>query len=121
MRIIAIRPRPVAIAFSLIYGVAGLWAFAEFDRVTELTLLTCPVGVLVPFIHFNLNLNISREIVSAQPVMVAIAAVLSYAASGCITGTVFIYMFNFIAGLMGGIDARFVKTAEEQETPKLSI
>ena len=120
MRIIAVRPRPVAIAFSFIYGVAGLWAFAEFDRVIELTQLTCPIGVLVPFIHFSLNLNISREIVSAEPVLVAIAAVLSYAASGCITGTVFIYVFNFIAGLMGGIDARFVRTAEEDEASKLT-
>jgi hypothetical protein len=36
------------------------------------------------------------------------------AVSGCISGLVGTYLFNLIAGIMGGIDAQFVKTTDDQ-------
>jgi hypothetical protein len=50
---------------------------------------------------------------SSQPFLYAVAAVFAYAVSGCISGVVGTYLFNFIAGLIGGIDACFVKTVDD--------
>jgi hypothetical protein len=75
---------------------------------------TLPVGVIAPFVNFDINLNMPRSITASAPIAYAIAAVLAYAVSGCISGLVGICLFNFIADIMGGIDARFVKTVDDQ-------
>ncbi|WP_348263432.1 hypothetical protein P8935_02490 [Telmatobacter sp. DSM 110680] len=75
---------------------------------------TYPIGIIVfPFVHFNLNINIPKSMTASSPVLYAVAAMAAYALSGCITGVAGTLSFNFIAGLMGGIDARFVKTADD--------
>jgi hypothetical protein len=114
MRIIAIRVRPVCIAFSCLYAVVGLFAFIQYCFLEEMQQFTLPVGIIAPFVHFNINLNIPRSMTASAPVVYAIAAVFAYAVSGCISGLVGTYLFNFIAGIMGGIDARFVKTVDAQ-------
>lgn len=113
MRIIAIRVRPACIAFSCLYAIVGLFAFIQYCFLEEMQQFTLPIGMVVPFVHFNINLNVPKSMTASAPFLYATAAVLAYALSGCITGLVGTSLFNFIAGLMGGIDARFVKTAEE--------
>jgi hypothetical protein len=75
---------------------------------------TLPVGIIAPFVHFNLNINMPRSMTASAPFAYAIAAMFAYAISGCISGLVGTYLFNFIAGIVGGIDARFVKTVDDQ-------
>ena len=110
MRIIAIRVRPVCIAFSCLYSIVGLFAFIQYCFLEELQQFTFPVGIIAPFVHFNINLNVPRSMTTQAPVLYAIGAVLAYAVSGCISGFVGVCLFNLIARKMGGIDAQFVKT-----------
>ncbi len=112
MRIIAIRVRPACIAFSCLYALVGLFAFIQYCFLEQMKQFTLPVGIIAPFVGFNFNLNIPRSMTASAPAVFAIAAMLAYAVSGCITGLVGTCLFNFIAGLMGGIDARFVKTTD---------
>ena len=116
MRIIAIRVRPVCIVFSCLYAVIGLGAFVQYCFLEQMQQFTFPIGIIAPFVNFNLNLNVSRSSTATAPIISAIAAVLAYAVSGCITGLVGAYLFNFIAGKMGGIDARFVKTVDDRQS-----
>jgi len=114
MRIIAIRVRPVCIAFSCLYAVVGLSSFIQYCFLEQMQQFTLPFGIIAPFVHFNINLNIPRSMTASAPLLYAIAAVVAYAVSGCISGLIGTYLFNFIAGRMGGIDARFVKTDDDQ-------
>jgi hypothetical protein len=114
MRIIAIRVRPVCIAFSCLYAVVGLLSFIQYCFLNGIQQFTFPFGIIGPFIYLTFNLKIPRSMTASAPVPYAIAAVFVYALSGCITGFVGTYLFNLIAHLMGGIDARFVKTADDQ-------
>jgi len=114
MRIIAIRVRPACMAFSCLYALAGLLVFIQYCFLEEMQQFTFPIGIIVfPFVHFNININIPKSMTASAPVVYAIAAVFAYALSGCITGLVATSLFNFVAGLMGGISARFVKTADD--------
>jgi hypothetical protein len=97
-----------------LYALAGLLVFIQYDFLEEMQQFTFPIGIIVfPFVHFNVNINIPRSMTASSPVLYAIAAVFGYALSGCITGLAGTMLFNFIAGLLGGIDARFVKTADD--------
>jgi hypothetical protein len=114
MRIIAIRVRPACIAFSCLYAFVGLLVFIQYCFLEGMQQFTFPIGIIVfPFVHFNININIPKSMTASAPVAYAIAAVFAYAVSGCITGLVGTNLFNFVAALMGGIDARFVKTADD--------
>jgi hypothetical protein len=92
----------------------GLLAFIQYSFLEQMQQFTLPVGILSPFVHFNININIPRSMTASAPVGYAIATVSAYAVSGCISGLVGTYLFNFIAGMIGGIDARFVKTFDDQ-------
>lgn len=80
----------------------------------EMQQFTFPVGIIAPFVHFNINLNIPKSMTSSAPVVYATAALFAYAVSGCITGLIGTFLFNFIVGRIGGSDARFVKTVGDQ-------
>jgi len=114
MRIVAVRPRPVCVVLFIVYAVFGLCAFLvfDFDNASELIL---PFGILMPLADFTFNIHLARSIVSAEPVPYAIAAIAAYAVSGFVTAAALTYCFNFVAGLTGGIDARFVATSDEKE------
>jgi hypothetical protein len=113
MRIIAIRLRPACIAFSCLYAFAGLLVFIQYCFPEQMQQFTFPIGIIVfPFVHFNLNINVPKSMTESSPVIYAVAATFAYALSGCITGLIGTALFNFIAGLLGGIDARFVKTTD---------
>jgi len=118
MRIIAIRVRPVCIAFTCLYAIVGLFGFIQFCFLESMQQFTFPIGILTPFIYFTINLHVDRLTMSSLPVVYVIAAVVAYAISGFITGFIGTYMFNFIANIMGGIDARFVKTTDDQLPPE---
>ncbi|MFZ1937658.1 MAG: hypothetical protein WBA18_00145 [Terracidiphilus sp.] len=117
MRIIAIRVRPICIAFSCLYAVVGLLSFIQYCFLEEMQQFTLPIGIIMPFVYFTFNLKIPRSMTESAPVAYLIAAVFVYAVSGCATGLAGTYLFNFIARMMGGIDARFVKTADDQLPP----
>ena len=116
MRIIAIRVRPVCIAFSCIYALVGLGAFVQYCFIEEMQQFTFPIGIIMPFVYFSFNLKIDRPMMASGPFVFGIAAVLAYAASGCITGFIGTSLFNFIVGKMGGIDTWFVKMVDDQQT-----
>jgi hypothetical protein len=75
---------------------------------------TFPFGIIVPFVYFTFNLKIPKSMTASAPAVYLIAAMFVYAVSGCITGLVGASLFNFIARIMGGIDARFVRTVDDQ-------
>jgi hypothetical protein len=108
MRIIAIRVRPVCVAFSCLYATVGLLSFIQYCFLEEMRQFT------LPFVYFTFNLKIPRSTTVSALVVYLIAAVFAFAVSGCITGLVGTYLFNFIARIMGGTDARFVKTTDDQ-------
>jgi hypothetical protein len=113
MRIVGIRVRPICIAFSILYGIVGLLSFVQFCFLDTMQQFTFPIGIVVPFVHFNININIPRTMATSSPNLYGIAALFAYAISGWITGTVGTFLFNLIVAQMGGIDARFVKTADD--------
>jgi hypothetical protein len=113
-RIISIRVRPVCIASSCLYAIVGVLSFIQFCFLEGMQQFTFPVGIIAPFVYFTLNLKISRSTTASAPVVYVFAAALAFAVSGCITGLVGTYLFNFIARIMGGIDARFVNAVDDQ-------
>ena len=106
--------RPVCIAFSCVYAFAGLLSFIQYCFLEKMQQFTYPVGIFAPFVYFSFNLNIPKSTTATMPVVYAIAAVFAYAVSGGITGLAGTYLFKITVGFMGGIDARFVKTADDQ-------
>jgi len=114
MRIISIRVRPVCIAFSCLYAIVGLFSFIQYCFLEEMQQLTLPIGIIVPFVYLTFNLKFPKSMTASAPIVYMIATIFVYAVSGCITGLAGTYLFNFIARIMGGIDARFVKTADDQ-------
>jgi hypothetical protein len=116
MRIISVRPGPVALALSLVYTVFGLGVFLIFEFTQE-SYLSLPFGIVAPLIHFNINLNLPRTTSLGFNLLYGAAALLSYALTGALTGGVGTLCFNFVAGKMGGIPARFVGVEQDDPTP----
>ena len=73
--IVAIRVRPTCIVFSGLYALVGLGAFIQYCFLEEMQQFTIPVGIIAPFVHFNINLNLPRSMTASAPVVYAIAAV----------------------------------------------
>ena len=94
MRIIAIRVRPVCLAFSCLYAVVGLFAFIQYCFLEEMQQFTLPVGIIAPFVHFNLNINVPRSMTASAPFAYAIVAMFAYAISGCISGLIGTHIFT---------------------------
>jgi hypothetical protein len=53
MRIISVRPGPVALVLLLVYMVFGLCVFLIF-KFTQEPYLSLPFGIVAPLIHFNI-------------------------------------------------------------------
>ena len=114
MRIIAVRVRPVCIAFSFLYSLVGLLGFIQYCFLEQMQYFTLPFGIIAPFVNYTFNLKIPRSTTASAIVIYAISAMFAYAVSGCITGFIGAYLFNFITGKIGGIDAKFVKTVGDE-------
>ena len=110
MRIISVRPAPVARVFALAYAVCGLAAFIVF-AFSSLQTFTLPVGIIMGIFHLNMNFQLARSTDLIVNAFLCVGAVFSYALSGWMTGVAVTFCFNFIAKKTGGIDARFVSVA----------
>ena len=117
MRIIGVRIGHFARVLAIAYAVFGLSAFIFF-AISKADYLTLPFGVLAPLFHLNVNLNLVRSSSVFYNVFLCVAAVLSYALTGWITGVVAALCFNAVAKQTGGIDAKYVSTVVEEDTPK---
>jgi hypothetical protein len=107
MRIISVRPAPVARVFALTYAVFGLAAFVVY-AVSSAQAFTLPIGIVMSIFHLNMNFQLARSPDLLANAFLFVAAVLSYALTGWITGIAMALCFNFIAEKTGGIDAKFV-------------
>ena len=114
MRIISVSPGPVALVLSLIYAVFGCVVFFIY-AFTDAPFLILPIGFLAPLIDFSFNLHLPRTNSLGFNLLYGGAALLTFALTGAITGGVGTFCFNLIAEKLGGIPARFVKTARDQE------
>ena len=112
MRIISVRPAPVARVFALTYAVCGLVAFIYYASSSMQTFIL-PIGILMGVFHLNMNFQLGRSPDLLANAFLCIGAVLCYALSGWITGVTLTLCFNFIAQKTGGIDAKFVTVAED--------
>jgi hypothetical protein len=113
MRIISVRVAPVALVLAVTYALFGFSAFLVY-AFSKAEFLTLPFGVLAPLFHLNLNFNLARSGGVLYNIFLCIAAVLSYALTGWITGAFAAVCFNFIANQTGGIDAKYVSVAEDK-------
>jgi hypothetical protein len=114
MRIQGVRWEPVARVVAIIYGFIGLGAFclSEFTRASQLTL---PFGVLAPIFQLSFNLNVPRPNGVFSGVMAGVAEILAYAVTGWITGAAAALCFNIVCRRVGGIDAKYVLIANDND------
>ena len=114
MRILGVRWEPVARVVAIIYGLFGVGAFclSEFTRASQLTL---PLGILAPVIHLNFNLNVPRPSGVLSGLLAGAAEILAYAVTGWITGAAAALCFNIVCRRLGGIDAKYVLIANEND------
>ena len=117
MRIVSIRVAPVARALAIAYAVFGLFAFVVY-AVGSAEFLTLPFGILAPLFHLNVNFNLARSGGVLYNIFLCVAAVLSYALTGWITGVIAAVCFNVIAKQTGGIDAKYVSVADDPTSAK---
>jgi hypothetical protein len=115
MRIISIEPAPVARVFALTYAVVGFVAFTTY-AFSNLQFFIFPIGIIMGVFHLVFNLQLPRSHDLITNAFFCGGAILSYAASGWITGVAVTLCFNFIAEKTGGIDAKFVSAAEDHPT-----
>jgi hypothetical protein len=112
MRIISVRWQSVANVFAIIYALFGLGAFGLFEF-SAAPYLTLPFGILGPFFHLNLNINLSRSDDLLATAFSGVAEIAAYALTGWITGAVATACFNGIIKSLGGIDAKHIKIINE--------
>jgi hypothetical protein len=112
MRIISVRPAPVARVFALTYAACGLAAFIQYAFSSMQTFIL-PIGILIGVFHLNVNIHLGRSSDLLANALLCIGAILSFALSGWITGVALTLCFNFIAEKTGGVDAKFVTVAED--------
>lgn len=98
---------------ALAYAVFGLTAFLVY-AISGAASLTLPFGVLLPLFHLNVNLNLARSSNVIYNIFLCVAAVLSYAVTGWITGAVVALCFNVMAKQTGGIDAKYVSVVSKK-------
>lgn len=113
MRIIGVRPVPVALLFTFGYAVFGLLAFVIYEA-SNLQVLVLPIGFVFGVFHLTLNLPLARSEDLLANAFQCLGAVLCYALTGWITGIAFVLLFNFGAAKLGGIDAKFVEIAKHE-------
>jgi hypothetical protein len=112
MRIISIEPAPVARVFALTYAVFGFAAFAAY-AFSSLQFFIFPIGIIMGVFHLVFNLQLPRSHDLIANAFFCGGAILSYAASGWITGVALALCFNFIAQKTGGINVKFVSVDDD--------
>jgi hypothetical protein len=117
MRIVGVRPAPVALLFALAYSTFGLINFVIFAA-SSLPTFVLPIGFVFGIFHLTLNVPLPRSEDLLANGFQCVAAIACYALTGWITGVVFVLVFNFGAEKLGGIDARFVEIARNNSAAK---
>jgi hypothetical protein len=117
MRIIGIRIEPFARVLAITYSIFGLVTYLFF-AVKSADSLTLPFGILAPLVDFSVNLHLPRSSGVFYNIFLCIAAILSFALSGWITGAAGALCFNAIAKEIGGIDAKYVSTVVHENGAK---
>ena len=117
MRIVGIRVEPFARVLAITYTVFGLSAYAVF-AIKNSDSLTLPFGILAPLVNLDFTLNLPRSSGVFYNIFLCVAAVLSYALSGWITGVVGALCFNAVAKQTGGIDAKYLSTVNPEGAAK---
>jgi hypothetical protein len=77
--------------------------------------LTLPLGILAPVIHLNFNFNVPRPSGVLSGLLAGAAEILAYAVTGWITGAATALCFNIVCRQLGGIDAKYVSIANEND------
>ena len=113
MRIISVRLGPVARVFSVVYAFLGIVCFCQF-AFSDAEYLTMPFGIIAPLIYLNFNFKLQRSTDVFYNLLGCFAGIIAYAISGWITGAAAVICFNFVAKRMGGIDAKYVLTTDEE-------
>jgi len=111
MRIVYIRPAPVASVFAVIYAFWGVIAFVVYTM-SDVQMFTLPIGIIFGAFNLHFNINVPRSVDPLANALLCGGAVLSNALCGWITGLAVVLCFNFVAKRTGGIDAKFVSVAD---------
>jgi hypothetical protein len=119
MRIISVRPGPVARLFAIIYAVCGLSAFVVW-AFTGLQTYYLPLGFVMGLFRVSVNLQFGRSSDLLNNALLCAGSIVSYALTGWITGIVLTLAFNFLAQKTGGIDARFVSARNSESSSPTS-
>ena len=115
MRIISIRMWPLARSLSIVYALLGFVGFGQFVY-SDAQYLTLPLGVVAPLVYLNINLNLPRSTSVGYNLLCCFSEVIAYAISGWITGAAAALCFNFAAKRMGGIDAKYFSTTDDEKS-----
>jgi hypothetical protein len=76
------------------------------------------VGILAPLVHLNFNLHFALPDNFLTGVLSAVAASVSYALSGWLTGAAAVLAFNFVARRMGGVEASLITREVVAKAPR---
>ena len=111
MRIISVRVTTVARILAILYAAIGFGAWLQyvFGRAQQLTI---PFGIVVPFFHLNFNLHLMRSNDVAYNLLLCVASLLLYSATGWVTGFLGTLFFNLIAARVGGIEVKHFSLSE---------
>ncbi len=111
MRILSIRPIPVGLIFTIMYGFFGLLNFIIF-RLSNNGVLTLLLGYELGFFHLALVLHLPRTDDLIANAFQCGASIALLGLTGWITGIASVLCFNFVAAKIGGIDARFANVSD---------
>ena len=100
MRISSIRVEPVARILALDYAVIGFVIWVRFAFGSE-QYLTFPLGVVAPLINLNVNFHLERFTGVFYNLFLCIASVLSYGATGWLTGAAGALCFDLVSKRIG--------------------
>jgi len=113
-RIISLRIAPVAKVLAIIYGVLG-FAYVPTMLLIGAKEIVLPLGILGPFIFLSLNLHFALPTHFLTAVLSVVSASLCYGITGWLTGAAVALAFNFVARLMGGVEASVLVKSSETE------
>jgi hypothetical protein len=117
MRITWINVGAVGRVLGIVYAFFGLANFLTYTF-GNAPFLILPIGLLMGIIHLHINFHLARSASLLYNVFLCPASILAYAVSGWITGIVVALCFNFVAKNMGGIEAKFVSTLNDEAVRK---
>jgi hypothetical protein len=114
MRIIALRPVPIANALAIVYAVCAV-IIVGASALLGIARVDFPFGVILPFFHLGFTLHTSFTSSASHDVILCGALILSYAVTGWISGLVLAIVFNLLAKRMGGVGEKYFQFADDKK------